>query len=268
MDDTSRRLSDEELRNTTRTTDENLDEDSARTVRELRSEIAQTRADMSETIDAIQEKLRPGHIAATAADRVKDAATAAMKDVAATATEKAEDAMETTRRITDRLVDDGRMNRIAGAMVGIGAAWLLMERWRKSTREQAWRRRQGIEDYDVQSSGTWSRESVVGASYERASATARQMGDQAADTAYRVRNGFERLLESNPLMVAAAAVAVGATVGLALPETETENAWLGETRDTMVEQAQEVATQVRQTAGDIAGQVASEVVSGRQDESR
>ena len=69
-------------------------------------------------------------------------------------------------------------------------------------------------------------------------------------------------------MVAAAAVAVGATVGLALPETDTENEWLGETRDTMVEQAQEVATQMRQAAGDIAGQVASEMVSGRQDESR
>jgi hypothetical protein len=69
-------------------------------------------------------------------------------------------------------------------------------------------------------------------------------------------------------MVGVAAVAVGATVGLALPETETENEWLGETRDTMVEQAQELATQMRQAAGDIAGQVASEVVSGREDDSR
>jgi hypothetical protein len=34
----------------------------------------------------------------------------------------------------------------------------------------------------------------------------------------------------------------------------------------MVEQAQEVAMQMRQAAGDIAGQVASEVVSGRQDD--
>jgi hypothetical protein len=69
-------------------------------------------------------------------------------------------------------------------------------------------------------------------------------------------------------MVGVAAVAVGATVGLALPETETENEWLGENRDTMVEQAQELATQMRQAAGDIAGQVASEVVSGREDDSR
>jgi len=221
---------------------------------------------MSETIDAIQEKLRPGHIAAAAADRIRNAATAAARDVAATATEKAEDTMETTRRMADRLVDDGRMNGLAGAMVGIGAAWLLIERWRTSTREQSWRREHGMND-DVQS-GAWSRKGVVGESYQRASATARQMGDRAAETAHRVRSGFERLLDSNPLMVAAAAVAVGATVGLALPETDTENEWLGETRDTMVEQAQEVATQMRQAAGDIAGQVASEMVSGRQDESR
>jgi hypothetical protein len=266
MDDTLRRLSDEEIRNTTGSKDEDLDEDSARTVRELRSEIAQTRADMSETIDAIQEKLRPGHIAAVAADRVRNAATAAARDVAATATEKAEDAMETTRRMADRLVDDGRMNTLAGAMVGIGAAWLLIERWRRSTREQSWRREHGWGD-DAQAR-EWARQGVIDESYERASTTARHMGDRAVETAHRVRSGFERLLESNPLMVAAAAVAVGATVGLALPETETENEWLGETRDTMVEQAQEVATQMRQAAGDIAGQVASEVVSGQREDSR
>jgi hypothetical protein len=76
------------------------------------------------------------------------------------------------------------------------------------------------------------------------------------------------LLHGNPLMVGAAAIAVGATVGLALPETEAENEWLGETRDTMVERAQEVATEMRQAAGDIAGQVANDVVRGRLDESR
>jgi hypothetical protein len=56
---------------------------------------------MSETIDAIQDKLRPSHIAAATADRVRGAATAAARDVAATATEKAGDSMETTRRMAD-----------------------------------------------------------------------------------------------------------------------------------------------------------------------
>lgn len=174
--------------------------------------------------------------------------------------------MDTTRRTADRLAEDGRMNRIAGAMVGIGAAWLLVERWRRSTRQQSWRHEYGAH-YDDQFD-TWSREGAATEDYERASATARQIRNRASQTTVRVRNGFERLLESNPLMVGAAAVAVGATIGLALPETESENEWLGETKDSMMERAQDVATQMRQAAGDIAGQVASEVVSGRQEESR
>ena len=36
-------------------------------------------------------------------------------------------------------------------------------------------------------------------------------------------------------------MAVGAAVGLSAPATETENEWLGDTRDTLVERAQEAA---------------------------
>jgi len=79
-------------------------------------------------------------------------------------------------------------------------------------------------------------------------------------------HGFERLLRSNPLMVAAAAMTVGAAVGLAMPETEHENEWMDEAREELFEHAQDVvhrtASQVRQAAGDIAGQVASEMVGG------
>ena len=42
--------------------------------REIRAEIEQTREDMSETVNAIQERLRPGNIAANAADSVRHAA--------------------------------------------------------------------------------------------------------------------------------------------------------------------------------------------------
>jgi hypothetical protein len=83
---------------------------------------------------------------------------------------------------------------------------------------------------------------------------------------YRARNAFSELLDSNPLIVGCAAMAVGATIGLALPETERENEWLGDTKESLVERAQDVArntaNQVRKAAGDIAGQVASDVVSG------
>ena len=79
-------------------------------------------------------------------------------------------------------------------------------------------------------------------------------------------HGFERLLRSNPLMVAAAAMTVGAAIGLALPETERENEWMGEAREDLFEHAQDVAqsaaSHVREAAGDLAGQMASELVGG------
>jgi hypothetical protein len=130
MDDTSRRVSREALADAM---DDGLDEDSARAALELRSEIAHTRADISETIDAIQEKLRPGHIAAAAADRVKQAATTTARTVAGVAVVAAEDVVGTTRRTAHRLARDRRMST-AGAIVGIAAAWLIIDRWRRSRR--------------------------------------------------------------------------------------------------------------------------------------
>jgi hypothetical protein len=48
-------------------------------------------------------------------------------------------------------------------------------------------------------------------------------------------------MHDSPLAVGAAALAIGAAVGMSAPPTETENAWLGETRDTLVERAQDAA---------------------------
>jgi hypothetical protein len=280
MDDTSRRLSDAE---NTGATGEDLDELSTRRAREIRSEIEHTREDMSETIDAIQEKLRPGNIAAAASDRVKDVAGTAVRNAAEAASSKAQHAMERTRRMADDLAEGGRMNTIASAMIGIGSAWLLVERWRNSGRRRygslsdyeygderyrsRWARHPGVEEYGAELA---SDEGVISQGYDRASSMAHEARDRARETARRARSGFANLLESNPLMVGAAAMAVGATIGLALPETERENEWMGEAKDNLIERAQDVArstvTEVRQAAGDIAGQVASEVVSGEKTE--
>ena len=43
--------------------------------RQIRDEIAETRVELTETIDAIQEKLTPRNIVASATDRVRTAAT-------------------------------------------------------------------------------------------------------------------------------------------------------------------------------------------------
>ena len=211
MDDTSRRLSDAE---NTGATGEDLDEVSAHRAREIRSEIEHTREDMSEAIDAIQEKLRPGNIAAAASDRVKDVAGTAVRNAAEAASSKAQHAMERTRRMADDLAEGGRMNTIASAMIGIGSAWLLVDRLRNSgqrrygslsdyeygdERSRSRRARHpGVEEYGA---GVASDEGVISQSYDRASSMAHEARDRARETARRARSGFANLLESNPLMV-------------------------------------------------------------------
>lgn len=79
--------------------------------REIRAEIEQTREDLSETVNAIQDRLRPGNIASNAADTVKHAARERVRDIADT---------ESVQYV--------RSNPIPTAMIGVGLAglaWLL-----------------------------------------------------------------------------------------------------------------------------------------------
>lgn len=64
----------------------------------------------------------------------------------------------------------------------------------------------------------------------------------------RAEEGFESALRANPLAVGAIALTVGVAVGLALPHTEREDEWLGETRDRLVDRAQHVAHDVLEAA--------------------
>ena len=80
--------------------------------REIRTEIEQTREDLSETVNAIQDRLQPSTLASNAVDSVKDAARERFRDFA--------DA-ETVQYV--------RANPMPTAMIGIGLAglaWLAL----------------------------------------------------------------------------------------------------------------------------------------------
>ena len=98
--------------------------------RELESEIAHTRAEMSETIEAIQEKLRPSNLVSDATERVKTATTEKVKSMADTASETAQDMMRGTRERAYDMVEGAKQNPIPALMIGAGVAWLLMDRSR------------------------------------------------------------------------------------------------------------------------------------------
>jgi hypothetical protein len=285
MDDTTRGVGDERTRGIGEGPATNYAADEGRRTREIRAEIEQTREDMSETIDAIQEKLRPGNIVNEAKERVKSATTERVRQMADSAGETAQQAYEQTRQAAGDLVEGARSNAVPAAMIGVGVAWLLVERFRQNNRRadhRRWRsgsyRAPGYDesaDYrrstavPLYGSRHEDEESDYGDAGYRARNAASGLSETAADlrertmrTGRRARNQFQRLLHENPLMVGAAAVVVGAAIGMALPETERENEWLGETRDNVVDKAQDVARNAATRAQEAAGEVADKVVRG------
>jgi len=388
--------------------DADEDDDLTERTTKIRSEIEQTREEMTETIDAIQEKLRPSNIVANATDRVKQATTERVRSMADMASGTANEMMDYGREAYGSVAGEVRQNPIPIAMIGIGAAWLLFGHnkanrgwrddtgwrdrpthrggdagtyadrspqsegiWRRAHREQSggsvgeyeargsgrysgqfddgggivnaltshpvptalaamgiawlafsdrggssqrggwtgsgwssndqWRRqyrdaqRQGIgytgtntgsggSDYEGSTSATGAYESVkesaqgVAASAQHYASQAQEYAGQAQDYAgeametvqrrgRQAQNELQRMMHDNPLLVGAGALAVGAVIGLALPETERENEWMGDARDTVIERAEtmarDAAAKVQDAAGDVVGEVASRVVSGK-----
>jgi hypothetical protein len=69
------------------------------------------------------------------------------------------------------------------------------------------------------------------------------------------------------MIAAAGALGMGIAIGLALPETDQENEWLGEARDSVIDRAQDAAQEavssVQQAAGEMVGDVARQIVGGK-----
>ncbi len=233
--------------------EDEADPEAAARARQIRADITRTRSNMSETVDAIQDRLSPSNIASNAAESVRNAAS------------------DTARQVADSdSVQYVRSNPIPSAMVAVGVgglAWMLFGRTESPRRHRrqprtarsSWRR----PDYD------WSdyedriysadRSEAAGRYRGGAADTGRDLASKASDMAddaqrrarqmtRRARNGMQRTWDRSPLLVGAAALVAGALIGAAVPETERENEWLGETRDEMLEGVQE---SVRETVGKV-----------------
>ncbi len=109
--------------------DDQADDNSA-DVDEIRSEIEQTRSEMSHTIDAIQERLNPHRLVQEAQDTVRDATIGRAERMMNDATDMAEEwmgnASDTARDVGTGFVDTIRANPVAAALAGIGLGWLFM----------------------------------------------------------------------------------------------------------------------------------------------
>jgi ElaB/YqjD/DUF883 family membrane-anchored ribosome-binding protein len=106
---------------------------------------------------------------------------------------------------------------------------------------------------------------------DRTQQTAGRMMNTAQDQAYQAQQRFNRAMDENPLAVGLVALAAGTAIGLAIPQTRKENEWMGETRDQLVDTAQQAVRdatdQVREMARDATGSSGNNEAQGRSEAS-
>ncbi len=301
---------------------------------QLRDQIEETRRGMSETIDAIQEKLSFSNISEQVKDQVSGQITGAVETAKDAFYEKAEDIVNTVGRSFRQLggsdlAKKAQENPTALAILGTGIGALLVgilvgdsKKSRKKNASYRYNNEYPTYTYDLDfddnevrytdsarrelnsssstdfaarpalnktggktnstldsvsdaattayagvasAAGTVSETvgSIASKTYEgagsaasktfetvgsAASKTIETVGaaasfayDKAGDLGGQMKINYNHYIEKNPLAVGAVALTLGAVVGMAIPRTKTENEYLGEYRDTVLEKAQTTA---------------------------
>jgi ElaB/YqjD/DUF883 family membrane-anchored ribosome-binding protein len=265
---------------------------SEETVR-LHSEIEETRENMSETIDAIQERLSLSNLSEQVSEKVGDVIESA-KDTVYDATigkvvnfmKQARDGVKQTSMGKTIMA-----NPLPFALIGAGSALLIYNRYSKKGRPDRMSKYRTQEYFAPAESGHESAGFVsntaekfsdtAGSAYETVSTKAgaametisRKANDTyagAADMASRAydkvgefgssaKESYDHYVEEKPLAVAAAALAVGAAVGFAIPSTNYEGRMMGDARDELLSKAENTATEFVDKAKEVASDAAQAV---------
>jgi hypothetical protein len=225
---------------------------------EAQREVQQSRAEVEDTLEAIQERLSPGQMFEQVVDYMRSS-----------------NGSDFLRNVGTMVRD----NPVPVALVGTGLVWLMLSSSRSSRKEyddeddlleSYGESRYGAElsEDAGQSAGwgesardtarEWSRSArsrarsvrerarrLGSSARHRVSETGEQLwhgaGDRANYYGRRVRRGFFDTLHEQPLVLGALGLAAGAAIGAALPGTEREDEWLGDSRDRLKERAKEVS---------------------------
>jgi ElaB/YqjD/DUF883 family membrane-anchored ribosome-binding protein len=287
------------------------------TPEQIREDIEQTRAQMSGTIDEIQERLSPKRLVNEAKETVRDATVGKVKDVMNNASESAGGIVErikenpvpaaligigaywlfgrqsrpqfgaSTRQYRGEsssaygartgeyeysgarqfsssrsagFVDTLKQHPVPATLAGLSAAWWLMDRQRSASGvggsygsgsryasdyssygSSGWQQPRSSSLRDMASEATESASELAERTQETVAEYAARAQETVGEYTERAQTEFDRLLRDNPLALGVVAVAVGAAVGMAIPETQRERAMIGDAGQQLVEKAQNLA---------------------------
>ena len=263
----------DELR-TTSTSADDYDENTE----QLRAGIEDTRSEMSQTINEIQERLSPEHLMGQVKETVREATIGkverVMERVGETISGVTEPALEVAGRAGTVIKEAGSSvadsvwkNPIPVALIGLGVGMILMRNFRgqsysTSSRGTSPGSRSNSAMGDLgQTQGNGALHQVKETASDLANRSTQALSDigsKAMDGASSVTTRFEQMMRNNPLAVGAVAVAAGTAVGLVLPTTRFESDYIGETGGMLVDKVEDVARGALDKVQDAAKQMGSE----------
>jgi ElaB/YqjD/DUF883 family membrane-anchored ribosome-binding protein len=247
---------------------------------QIRAEIEDTRAEMSQTINEIQERLSPEHLVGQVKETVREATIGKVERVMETISEATEPARQAIGRAGTTIAETGRTvgdsmwrNPIPVALIGLGVGLLMMRRFGgnggdgyERPRVTGGRRQSMMMDTDYEAGEVRYGErygsrtgTQRGTQYGSTSGMMHNVKETASDLAHRSTETINnltskvshtasdlgtrcsQLMRTNPLAMGAVAVAAGTAVGLMLPSTRFESEYIGEASAGLVDRAQEMA---------------------------
>lgn len=221
----------------------------------IRVEIEETRVELGETIDAIQERLSPAHLKEQAKETVREATVGKAEQAVSGAT-------DTAKGLGATMLETIKQNPLPAALAGIGLGWLVMKsRSGGSGRQSSGQLQQKVGEAASSMGETASQ------TQERAGQVVSSAQETAGQVASQTQSQVQRLLQERPLAVGGIALALGAATGLALPGTKQEQQLMGGARDRLLEQAKSTAQETQakvQHVADEAQKAATEAAKQQQ----
>jgi ElaB/YqjD/DUF883 family membrane-anchored ribosome-binding protein len=258
-------------------------------------DIEQTRTEMSGTIDAIQERLSPDHLKDQAKEMVRDATVGKAQDMVHTAG-------DTARDTGNGILETIRQNPIPAALAGIGIGWLWKNRSQSNQQMSQYgysSGRQQIQPYTYQppsmthryqppyqSSATESSRSsgltdtasnmvsgvghTAGQAVDQVSSVTHgavnQVGHMGTQAKSSLSQNYDHMIRESPMTLGVVAMGVGLAAGMLLPETQTENRVMGETKENMMDKAQSMAQDTMEKVQQVAGQATESIQQSAQEQ--